>query len=767
MRIALLLGLALLALPVHAQEPAGDETAPANEPENGTEPAAEPATVPVAAEAEESGPAETATQLEDIVVTSTKRAKSVRDIPASITALDGEALEKIGAQGIDDFIQLLPGVAMQDDGVLKRVTIRGIAASQSTSNTTGTLIGEVPFNNPYVPRVTLDPNPFDLATVEALKGPQGTLFGGSALNGAIRYVPQAPVLGEWTTKAFGQRETVAQGGDGLIYGGALNVPVGETFALRLVGHERKSAGWIDLDQLGRPDANVVEQTGARALASWQPTTRWKVNALAMTQDTFHDELTYSGKYDDELRRKVAPVESYLQTDYTFGTLGVEYAFDRFAVLAQSTRMKQNLDTFLDASYTFEESLASNPPSSSPVSGDVVSRTPGWIHELRFTSDPAAFDGKWQWLGGLFAYDVNVYEVFDYVLGAGGPSLPGGSPFPGFEGYLTQDGFANGGHFVTDIDFLESAAFGETTYTFADAIELTLGGRYYRMVLDGTITGTGALGLTSGGGSGRSEGQRTETGFNPKLALQYHLDPAIAVYGSASKGFRFGGIQLIADPGNGEIPSSYGSDSLWNYEVGVRSQWLRNTLVADVTAYYVDWTDAQLAVTHSSGTIIYVLNVGGVRSQGVEAGVRYLTPISGLSLDFTGALMDTRTTEDFTDPSGRFSPAGTRWPVSPSKQFRTTLTHQLFLGAWQVGNSLTHSYLGSGWNELQQQIPIFDFHTWAYNLSFGNPGFPGAPELTLSGTNLTDERGVMGAIPLTPVRAYVRPRTVTLRLGISF
>ncbi len=149
---------------------------------------------PTSSEPEKPAPAEkadTSTSLETVVVTATKRRANPRDLPATIDAVRGDDIEQRGYQSQEDFLKLVPGVTFYNDNITaNRITIRGIGADLVTSNTTGVFLGDVPFEDPTLPRVTLDPNPFDLERIEILKGPQGTLFGGSALNGAVRYVPQ-------------------------------------------------------------------------------------------------------------------------------------------------------------------------------------------------------------------------------------------------------------------------------------------------------------------------------------------------------------------------------------------------------------------------------------------------------------------------------------------------------------------------------------------------------------------------------------------------
>ncbi|HVT34339.1 MAG TPA: TonB-dependent receptor plug domain-containing protein, partial [Nevskiaceae bacterium] len=226
-----------VAAPADAGAPATTDAAPAAAADS----AAAAATIPVEplrtdASPQPAAPASTgdATQLEEVVVTATKRAKNVREIPATIVGFSGEQLERDNVKGMEDLARLVPGVnyTMPSEGT-PRITIRGIAGQPATNATTGILYGDISFNDTYLPRVVPDPLPFDLQTVEILKGPQGTLFGAGALNGAIRYVPEPAKPGVWETKYTAEYTRVHEGDRGApVYGAVVNAPLygGDTAA---------------------------------------------------------------------------------------------------------------------------------------------------------------------------------------------------------------------------------------------------------------------------------------------------------------------------------------------------------------------------------------------------------------------------------------------------------------------------------------------------------------------------------------------------------
>ena len=760
--------------------PAADASAStgASEPAAAAEPLP---TIPVAAKPEPvpalKAPRAPAGLLEEIVVTATKREANPRDLPASVTALGAQELEMRGAQGQEDFLKLVPGVTFTNDTInASRITFRGIGADLNTSSTTGVFLGDVPFDDPVLPRVTLDPNPFDFARIEVLKGPQGTLFGGSALNGAVRYVPQEPRLDQWELKTFAQTEMIHEGGTGLIYGAAVNIPVGETFALRLVGFDRGSPGWVDDLQRGLDDVNEVEQRGGRVLGLWQPSERWKITGMAVLQETDVLDSAITDNREGRLSRSNTPKASPMNTRYDLETLGIQYSFDRFDLLSQSSRTYKEFHARIDVSRI--ANLMDRPPPLATTANDNESES--FMQELRFTSNDG-FSDRWKLLGGAFYRRVRMVETTDLLTDVTLPLPPAllqalGRALPGLGGTITEDGHINLVRGNADpIVVEETALFGETTGVFWDSLEVTLGLRAFRAVSDSRVIFSGALAanqtLPNGSLQAVKEGTLEEQGVNPKLAVKYQVNDNVGIYGAVSRGFRFGGAQVLVGTITSRAPDTYKSDIIWSYELGLRTQWLDDTLHVDITPFQLDWIDPQLQQADSSGVGAYFDNVGGARSRGVELAVRYVTPIPGLALAFAGSWVDTVTTKPFTANNGEEIEPGTRWPLAAEWQTATTLSYARPLaGAWNGGGALTYTTISSAPNTLAYLDTVFGYETLDAVFTLGNAEVTGKPELSLSLINLTDERGVVSGVnnpQFAKDHAYIRPRAFVARLGLSF
>jgi outer membrane receptor protein involved in Fe transport len=749
------------------------------------EPTAQLDLIPVPTKREEAKPvvvpAKRSSQLEEIVVTATKRAEPLREIPATISVLSGEKLEREGIQNIEQIVAQVPGVNLTDEGsggTPKRITIRGISAGFGTNLTAGTLIGDIPFTDPFAPKVQLDPNPFDIATVEVLKGPQGTLFGGTGLNGMIRYVPEAPQLDEFRVKYYTQLTSYPGNGDsGWNYGAMINAPfAGNTSALRLVGFHRDSPGYVDDTLNHKRDVNSGTQYGLRGILAWEPSERWKISLMGATQHTKDNDLAYTDYKDGTLARTSSARPSPSEAQYTLANLTVQRSFDWGDLISQSSYVDKKFEIFLDAS-RISSGVTDMPPPILAGADDNHSKS--IIQEIRAVSAPS--DGPWKWLAGAFYYKNELYDCAEASAIQGLPSLPIppilngiiANPCPGNVDKIGD--MLDIAQLVGDLNLEERALFGEVTRKLGDDWSLTLGARAYRLRVNGTVSFAGAIyALQNNLMAGQHVADTSEQGLSPKGSIAWQPSDDLKFYFTASRGFRFGGPQLAASTPTTTIPTAYKSDSLWNYELGLRSDWLDRSLRIDASVYYVDWKNPQVFQTSPPQPIAigFIDNVGGARSKGIEVSVTYLPDfVEGLTLDASVSLGQTETSKAFTAASGTVVPSGSPWPLAPRWQTTTSISYARPIASWNSGISLRHSFIGSACNSIDCTAQVFGYRTLDLNL-FATPEADSYwPQFSVTMSNLTDERGYSNITtnpsPARDTINYIAPRSLVLRLSGSF
>lgn len=707
--------------------------------------------------------------LDEIIVTATKRSTALREIPSSIASLSGESLEQSAAQGAQDIVKLVPGVNITNDGVnAAQITIRGIASIGGTNPTTGLLFGDVAFTDFYVPRVTLDPNPFDLKSVDVLKGPQGTLFGAGALNGAIRYVPEPPKLGEWETKYFVQYQSISQGDSAPSYGAALNIPISsdDQWALRLMAFDRTSPGYVDNLATGEKDVNELDQRGLRSLLGWRPSENWDLVLTYATQKTEIRDTSQTDNEDGRLSRSNQPTSSQSDNVYHLADLRLDFHGEWAQVVSETAFVTKRSDANLD----IQRTLMGLVPARRIEHGD----SDTYSQELRVQSLDDA-EGNWQWVAGVAA----LQQDFDFTLDvpAGGVALPldplldALEPlFPGISSTTTNGGQANILSIAADARVKEVALFGDTTWTFLPNWELSLGGRFYRTSSGGPVRQGGALLIASNGGF---ESVNTEVvkekGFNPKVSLLWHATDDVIVYTAASRGFRVGGTQVGTTTvvSQTEAPAVFKSDTIWNYEAGVRTNWLDRALHFDLTVFYSDWKDPQAILPDTTGLIVFYDNVGGVESKGAEAALKYRLPFGGLTFETSGAYTKTTTTAPYVAPDGTNLEPGQDWPLAPRWQTATTLSQFSEFGNWTLGLGVTHTYLGSAINNLARRQKVFGYRVLDAQVNVANPEWRWLPEIALVMGNLLDERGKTNVDNDPADVVYLPPRNLILRLSGKF
>ncbi len=783
---SLALSLLLVAATAHAQDDFdldalfADEAVPADAADAGdggdTAAAALP-TIPVepARAPEDSAPAPPAPRrIEEIVVTATKRESSVRDIPISIDAMSGEQLTESGATGLEQILAQSPGVTFSSSGgseIRQQVVIRGVTASGTASyggSTTGYLFNDVSLVNPSLAGSVPGIDPYDLATLEVLKGPQGTLFGGAALAGAVRYVPHKPVFGEFSGGIAGGLVTMADSDEiGNELTGRLNLPVGEEAAVRIAASQRQSPGVLDDLSTGEKDIDNRSNLQARVIGSWAITDRLGAELMAYSFDAEADASGASDNRDARTtasRRVATPGESSARI-YR-GEL--QYDFDGFHITGIGSYIEKDSDSIYDL--TAFHGLDGVPGLT--VSQNFLASSEQTTGELRLVSSaPTDSDHwllrDWQYLAGLYWLDAD--QVFNLPTFA---SLSTGSALDrlGLGAILDllpieldpSVGLTIGSDVSATAD--EKAFFFDLTRTLGEAFELNLGGRYFRQSGEGQFAGS-LNRITTNSGSA----DLTEEGFNPKFALTWRATDDIAVIASYAKGFRFGGFNNnpLRDPG---IPFTYYSDEIRNYELSLRSDWLGGALRIDSTAFYVDWINPQVRQSSQVTSTSFITNAGAARVQGIESAITALLP-AGITLMLNGSYLDARLTEAFDSARG-LAEKGSRLPATPFVTAAFNLSHQGAIGRWETTSALGYTYQGEANSEVAgyEKLPAYGLLGASINLR--RPG-TFTPTLRVSGTNLLNEtvpanafQGISSTGGKTNY-GLIQARTLVVSLGVEF
>jgi outer membrane receptor protein involved in Fe transport len=699
--------------------------------------------------------------LEDVVVTASKRDKSIRELPGSVGTVSGRQLEEMGAQSMEDYLKLVPGIsiAKQDDN-RNSLSIRGINSGTVlvySQQPTGIYLDDVPLTDPFAPLMTPDLNPYDLERVEILKGPQGVLFGSNSLGGAIRYVAQKPQLGMWEGKVTATGNTVMDGARGASAAGAANVPLfGDDFAIRAAGSYKRAGGFIDDHSVGKDaqDVNGSVQRQGRVMAKLAPI-EFPVTFLASYVKQVGDLKDFNfADQPQTLDRSDTPGPNTSHSDFSVASLVAQYDFSAASFQSTTSRTVKSFFGVGDVNRLLN--IQNQNTLLYVLNSDGHAR--GLTQEVRITSLPEA-ESPWEWLVGLW-YMHEPQDSMMVVYDQNHPLLP-----PIYTLELNSKGS-------------ERALFFDLTRKLSDSWRATLGGRYYNTRLKAHSVAGGLETLAAHMGSeATTDSDVNEKGLTPKASLTYDINKNMLAYILASKGFRFGGVQAqppITTNPNEHVPTTYKSDTLWNYEIGTRTQWLHRRLTFDTTLFYEKWTNMQITQVSSTGLFTFVDNVGQAHSTGVEASLAFLPfsegVISGLKLISNAAYIKAVTDVDFASNSGEVAP-GTRLPGTPKFQIANIVSYTYQFGATQASFIATHSHIGKSFNDLHYTQELGGYDTYDVGLHVSLPALPAAPGIKFTINNLTDTRGLAGATA-DPTLSYrdiyfIRPRTIELSIDLRF
>lgn len=704
--------------------------------------------------------AQSANQVEEIVVTATRRTETIQDAPVSVTALDTRALESIGADGFDDFVRRVPGLAYNEAGGRPHFVIRGLASENSNVNQQGTVtlyVNDLPQVDTYAPLGTTDLTLFDIERVEVLRGPQGTLFGSGSIGGAIRVITNKPKLDRFEGKVEMDASSVEDGGDGFGAKGMLNVPIGGKLALRVVGTHIERPGVVDQPLRGVEDADKVVSQGGRAALLFQATDDLAVTASVSYQDSKPEDtpminatLPLGAPPTGDAYSSTGLVAEYVRDRTTISNVTVDWDLG-FASLFSSTSYADKLALRVnDVSYLASAFSADFTGEPFPIAENSHFQTHAFSQELRLTSNG---DGPLSWLVGAFYIDRNRKPIqLDWLVpGAevGNPGLTLGNT-----DYIILVDY----HFKQQ----ERALFGEVAYEFNDRWKLAVGGRAFENEDDRRYLINWAF-----GDGGNPHIRSSESGFTPRVVLSYEPVDSLHFYMSATEGYRVGGPNEQR-PGR---PLTYGPDSVWAYELGAKTSWFDNRLVVNTALFYNDWDDIQVSVLRLGTNSTE--NAGKAHTRGVELEV-LAAPIERLQLSVALAYVDARsdTTNPGIDPARGGISDGDRLPGSPrftsSEAVRYTWPAAIAGGDFYV--DLAHRYIGEAQNGFNAGNPWVvqygDWNQFDAKLGWARDRY----ELVLSVDNASNEDAVTNVIDTgggTADIARLRPRTVGLTGRVSF
>jgi iron complex outermembrane receptor protein len=647
--------------------------------------------------------------LEEIVVTAQKRTENLQEVPVSITALSSEKLEQLNVTHFDDYVQYLPSVSFQTSGPgFARVFMRGVSSGDNGNHSgplpsVGVYLDEQPITTI---QGALDIHVYDIERVEALAGPQGTLYGASSEAGTVRIITNKPELSRFSAGYNLEANTVRSQG-GYIAEGFVNLPVGDHVAVRLVGYGEHDGGYIDnvpgtvtypqvplpwdgsnpwtrtvcFANTSPPPAgctlspahaknrfNAVDTYGGRAALKVELNDRWTVSPQLLYQHAEADGTFFA---DPALGKDLTATQRYypdtssdewwqaaLTVQGKIGNLDVTYAagylhrHDHTANDYTDYTLAYAKQTYYISyvEYIVAQTTGASIDPTQHIDGrDVYSK---FSNELRIATPK---ENRLRFIGGLFTNVQKHHILQNYLI----DELPEYNSVTGWPHTLW---LTNQNRFDKDY-----ALFGELSFDLTPKLTGTVGYRLFRY--DNSLVGFFGFGVNNPLGSNTGENATVanrgvacvqpgilgnpctdlnasvkKNGSTPKFNLTYKFDDNHMVYATFSRGFRPGGINRRQQTAPLPPLATYVPDFLNNYEVGFKTTWLDNHLRFNGAFFWEDWKNFQFGfLGQNSFTIIR--NAAAARIKGAEQEIEW-APVHGLTFTVAATELDPKMSEDF-------------------------------------------------------------------------------------------------------------------------
>lgn len=601
--------------------------------------------------------AENVQALNEIVLTSRKKAEYAKDIPISITAIGGVELQKSGSFEFTDYASKVPNLSfgkgggggdLADGRTSNSISIRGITGNA----TTAFYLDEIPLPE------TIDPKLIDIKQVEVLRGPQGTLYGSSAMGGALKVLTNEPNTQGFYANVGTELSTVKEGG--VNYGGdlVLNVPLKEDkAALRLVGFYNSKSGIFDktpnnytplngnhpvLTEV-KEDVDEERSYGFHASLKFTPNDKWTILPKLIYQKTEADGYNLADIRPGNFTAiRSADIDEDFEDSFTSTSLTIKHDTGKGEFVSATS--------YFDRFFSETEDITEFFNFAFEIDGDDLSypvaiKRDGdynkFIQELRYISDT---ESKVNFAAGVFYANETLDEI----------SI---SESPGLGQFI--EAAPDGDTSLDDIyrtanksTITEIAIFSELYIDLTDKLTGTIGVRYFNAKSERERTAFPSLVSNYELLDGELPDINND-GFNPKFGLSYKIDDNNLIYTTVSKGFRIGGVnanlpsfsvdEAIELFGTTEVPQTYKSDNLWSYELGGKLASKNRKFVLNTAVFYNNWNDLQLRSLLPASGYSFLTNVGAARSAGFEFDAT-VYPTKGLSLGASFGYIDSKITD---------------------------------------------------------------------------------------------------------------------------
>jgi iron complex outermembrane recepter protein len=617
-------------------------------------------------------------QIPEVVVTARKTVERLQDTPMSIAVVSSDTIDKTGAVTLEDLGRETPGLNIVSAAPGQNaITLRGL----SGNNTVGFYLDDTPLtigigNAAQPTNFDMDPVLFDLDRVEVLKGPQGSLYGAGSFGGTVRYITNQPNLTEEHVSAKVTVSGTEGGGPNEEVDGLINQPLIDGYvALRAMAFERDYSGYINqyptdpnnyLAVLPGPvdhGVNTEQTFGGRIAIEARPVEGFSAT-LAGYYQRMHLGAPFTfdappGSFEDPIQSRLVREPS--TDEVSLSTLTLQGNLDHVKITSSTSYMDRYIFNAEDDSkdlYYFYPQAAVYPSVLYAEAGNH-----NFVEELRAAGGSGPVHGV---LGLFYAHAV-AFGMLDWPTPPQYEAAFGSEP-----AYFNWNDFLD----------VQKAVFGELNVDLAPGLQATLGDRIYQqsqryvLYIDGIFNG----GLTTPETALYSDAR----GTTPKYGLSYHVSPDVLAYATAAKGYREGGPVYPFPPqcaksfealGVSTPPTAYQPDSIWNYELGTKTEWLEHRLLFNGALYYIDWTDIQQNITLPSCGFNFTGNFGKAVSKGAEFELDY-DPTRALKLNLSAAYNEAKLTSTVPGAAGQADQTleyAPRWMGATSAEYTRYLT----------------------------------------------------------------------------------------------